>query len=146
MLIYKKSFLEVKIVRYRIPISKSLHALYYSCNIHHESIQVRVSVIKLEARLAWTKWQSRIELINHVPLHIKEVVIFLKLLHVIILTLYGRFLELSLELFFQPVTSGRLWAKSKRRNVRNATIRIVVIAGAWPFMCLSECEGRDVAS
>ena len=82
----------------------------------------------------------------HIPLHIKEVVIFFKLLHVIILTLYGRFLVLSLELFFQPITSSHLQTKSKRRNVGNATIQIVVIVGTWPIMCLSKCKRRDIAS
>jgi hypothetical protein len=83
---------------------------------------------------------------NCVPLHIKEVVIFLELLFVIILTLYGCFLELALELFFYLVTSGCLWAKRQGRDVCNATIQNAVITVAWPFMYYSVYGGRDVAS
>jgi hypothetical protein len=59
---------------------------------------------------------------NCIPLHIKEAVIFLKLLRVIVLTLFGRFFKLSLELFFHPVMSGRLLAKSRGKNVCNGTV------------------------
>jgi hypothetical protein len=85
-------------------------------------------------------------LMKRIPLHIKKEVILVKLLHIIVLTLSGLFLELSLELFFFLVTSGGLWAKNRSRNVCNATVRIAIIVVAWPFMCHSECGGRDVAS
>jgi hypothetical protein len=83
---------------------------------------------------------------NCVSLHNKEAVIFLKLLRIIVLTLFGGFLELLLELFFFHITSGRLWTKSWRESIFNAMVQIVVIVVAWPFMCYNECGRKDVAS
>jgi hypothetical protein len=133
-------------VRCGILISKLLHTLYYIPNVHHHLLQVKVVVTELAAGPARTRWQSKVELMKCVPLHIREVLIFLKFLDVILLTLYGHFLELSLKLFFIIVTSCRLWAKSQRTNIWNTTVRIAIIATTWLFMCHNKCWGRDVAS
>jgi hypothetical protein len=148
MHIYKISFLKHKIVCCGISTSASLHALYCPCNDRHESIrvQVRVRLIKSAAGPAETRWRTRVELMNRVPLHIIEAVIFLKLLHIISLALYGRFLKLSLELFLLPIAWGHMWAKSRRRIVRYTMIRIVVRIVARLFRGRTECGGRDVWS
>jgi hypothetical protein len=102
--------------------------------------------MKLAVGPAQAKWLSKVELMNRVPLQIKEAVIFPKLSRVIVLTLSGHFLELSLELFFLPIRSGHLWAKSWGRSVCNAMVQIAVIVLAWPFMYHNECGRKDFAS
>jgi hypothetical protein len=148
MHIYKKSFPKHKIVRCGIPTSVSLRALYCPCNDCHESlvVRVRVRLIKSAAGPTRTRWRTRVELMNRIPLRTIEAVIFLKLLHIISLALFGRFLKLSLVLFLLPIAWGHVWAESRRRIVRDTIIRIVVIVVAWLLMGRTECGGRDVRS
>ena len=87
-----------------------------------------------------------VELMKRVPLYIREALVVFKLSYVILLTLYGHFLKLSLELFFIFVTSCRLKAKNWRKNVHDATLRIVTIVLAWALMYHNEYWERDVAS
>jgi hypothetical protein len=148
MHIYKKSSPKYKIVRCGIPTSVWLHALYFPCNDRHESlvVRVRVRLIKSATGPTRTRWWTRVEVMNRVPLRTIEAVIFLKLSHITSLALSGRFLKLSLVLFFLPIAWGHMWAESRRRIVRDTIIRIVVRVVGWLFMGKTECGGRDVKS
>jgi hypothetical protein len=148
MHIYKKSSRKQKIVHCGIPTSIWLHALYCLCNDCHESlvVRVRVRLIKSVAGPTRTKWRTRVEVMNRVPLCTIEAVIFLKLPHIISLALSGRFLKLSLVLFLLPITWGHMWAESRRRIVCDTIIQIVVRVVGWLFMGITERGGKDVRS
>jgi hypothetical protein len=148
MHIYKKSSPKHKIIRCGIPTSVRLHALYCLCNDRPESlvVRVRVRLIKSAAGPTRTKWRTRVEVMNRVPLRTIEAVIFLKLLHIISLALSGRFLKLSLVLFLLPIAWGHMWVESQRRIVCDTIIRIMVRVVAWLFMGITERGGRDVRS
>jgi hypothetical protein len=109
-------------------------------------VRVRVRLIKSAAGPTRTKWLTRVEVMNRVPLRTIEAVIFLKLSHIISLALSGRFLKLFLVLFLLPIAWGHVWAESWRRIVRDTIIRIVVRVVAWLLMGITECGGRDVRS
>jgi hypothetical protein len=148
MHIYKKSSPKYKIMRCGIPTSVWLHALYYICNDRHESlvVRVRVHLIKSAAGPTWTRWRTKVEVMNHDPLHTIEAVIFLKLSRIISLALSGRFLKLSLVLFFLPIAWDHMWAESRRRIVCDTIIQIVVRVVGWMFMGITERGRKDVRS
>jgi hypothetical protein len=148
MHIYKKSSPKHKIVRCGIPTSVWLHALYYPCNDRHESlvVRIRVCLIKSAAGPTRTRWWTKVELMNRIPLRTIEAVIFLKLSRIISLALSGCFLKLSLVFFLLPIVWGHMWAESRRKIVRDTIIRIVVKVVGWLFMDRTKCGGRDVRS
>jgi hypothetical protein len=148
MHIYKKSSPKHKIVWCGIPTSVWLHALYCPCNDRHESLVVRVRVrfIKSAAGPTRTRWRTRVEVMNRIPLRTIEAVIFLKLSRIISLALSGRFLKLLLVLFLLPIAWGHMWTESRRRIVHNTIITIVVRVVGWLFMGRTECGRRDVRS
>ena len=148
MHIYKKSSPKHKIVCCGIPTSVWLHALYCLCNDRHESlvVWVRVHLIKSAAGPTRTRWWTRVELMNRIPLRAIEAIIFFKLLRIISLAMSSCFFKLSLVFFFFPIMWGHMWAESQRRIVHDTIIWIVVRVVGWLFMGIIECGKRDVKS
>ena len=148
---YKNSSLKQKIVHCGIPTSGMttcyILPLQGQARVS-ESLVVRVRVCRIKSAAGPTRTRclTGVELMERVHLRTVEAVLFLKLSYVLGLTLSCRFLQLSLVLFLLPIAWGIMWARSRRRIVRDPMIRLVVVVIGWLFIGRTECGGRDVSS